>query len=279
MRHRARRPLMDHLHRLVPTSVLDRSPRWMVPALTVTVLLLGGGAIASAALVEGDSGRVVDAAADPVRSEPSVSRSAGRSSLSAGPTRTTDAAPSAPKPAPATPHAEPRESSSEPAPETPAAPAAEVSPDTVDPAAPLEGVAESAVPTSSPAEPSGPTGRDVRRPGTHPDPGGRHRARDQHRQRAGGPRRVGVRVRGRRAPTFACSVDDGDFEPCESGEEIDDLEAGWHALAVRATDLSGTPTSPRPSGAGTPPGPETRRPENESSRHAAEVTDSRAVPS
>ena len=239
MRHRARRPLMDHLHRLVPTSVLDRSPRWMVPALTVTVLLLGGGAIASAALVEGDSGPAVDAAADPVRSEPSVSRSAGRSSLPAGPTRTTDAAASAPKPAPATPDVEPTESSSESAPETPAAPAPEVSPDTVDPAAPLEGVAESAVPTSSTSEPSGPTGE------TSGDPAPTRTPEDVTApvtSIVSGPVDRGASVfefAADEPATFACSVDDGDFEPCESGEEIDDLDAGWHALAVRATDLSG----------------------------------------
>lgn len=244
MRHRARRPLMDHLQRLVPTSVLDRSPRWMVPALTVTVLLLGGGAIASAALVEEDSGPVVDAAADPVRGAPGASRSSGRPSLPAEPTRTTDAAPSTPKPAPATtPDAEPTESPTEPATKAPAAPAPEVSPDTVDPTAPLESVAGSAVPTSSPPESSSPPGDPAGE--TSADPAPTRTPEDVTApvtSIVSGPVDRGASVfefAADEPATFACSVDDGDFEPCESGEEIDDLDAGWHTLAVQATDLSG----------------------------------------
>jgi large repetitive protein len=39
--------------------------------------------------------------------------------------------------------------------------------------------------------------------------------------------------------TFTCSLDGGAYRPCGSETEYDDLAAGWHDFAVRATDDSG----------------------------------------
>jgi hypothetical protein len=39
--------------------------------------------------------------------------------------------------------------------------------------------------------------------------------------------------------TFECSLDGGSFESCVSPMRYDDLNAGWHTFAVRATDLAG----------------------------------------
>ena len=39
--------------------------------------------------------------------------------------------------------------------------------------------------------------------------------------------------------TFACSLDGAAYEPCGSPQRYSDLAAGWHTLAVRATDRAG----------------------------------------
>jgi hypothetical protein len=39
--------------------------------------------------------------------------------------------------------------------------------------------------------------------------------------------------------TFACSLDGAAYQPCGSPQRYADLAAGWHTLAVRATDAAG----------------------------------------
>jgi hypothetical protein len=45
--------------------------------------------------------------------------------------------------------------------------------------------------------------------------------------------------------TFACSLDGAAYAPCGAQLRLVDLAAGWHTLAVRATDLAGN-TDPTP---------------------------------
>ncbi|OLT23484.1 hypothetical protein BJF78_32260 [Pseudonocardia sp. CNS-139] len=45
-------------------------------------------------------------------------------------------------------------------------------------------------------------------------------------------------------PVFECALDGAAFEPCASPHEAQNLEAGPHELAVRATDLSGNVGAP-----------------------------------
>jgi hypothetical protein len=45
--------------------------------------------------------------------------------------------------------------------------------------------------------------------------------------------------------TFACSLDGAAYAPCDSPLRFLDLAAGWHTLAVRATDTAGN-TDPTP---------------------------------
>jgi hypothetical protein len=39
--------------------------------------------------------------------------------------------------------------------------------------------------------------------------------------------------------SFTCSLDGSAYTPCESPTLYSDLDAGWHTLAVRATDAAG----------------------------------------
>ena len=39
--------------------------------------------------------------------------------------------------------------------------------------------------------------------------------------------------------TFSCSLDGAGFTPCDSSTRYQDLEPGWHTLAVRAVDAAG----------------------------------------
>lgn len=43
--------------------------------------------------------------------------------------------------------------------------------------------------------------------------------------------------------TFTCSLDGGAFQACGSSAEYGKLDAGWHTLAVRATDVAGNTDS------------------------------------
>ena len=39
--------------------------------------------------------------------------------------------------------------------------------------------------------------------------------------------------------TFACSLDEAAYTPCDSPTRYADLHPGWHTFAVRATDAAG----------------------------------------
>ncbi len=45
--------------------------------------------------------------------------------------------------------------------------------------------------------------------------------------------------------SFACSLDEAAYTPCDSYTRLSDLDPGWHTLAVRATDAAGN-TDPSP---------------------------------
>ena len=218
MRHRASRPFLDFWHRL-PRSVARRPAR--VGGGLVALLATGVGTYAVVA--SGTGGGSVTPEADPPAAAPSTAEVTSSPSPSpspeaeerttAGGRRSSTARPSAP--------------TSEPSPSSPPSPSGTGSP--VD-ALPLG--TRSATPAPRPAarrttSPSPPGLDDVLAPitrlvATFPRPG-------EALLTFSSDERV----------SYTCSLDGAAYSSCASPVSYDDLDAGWHTFAVRATDAAG----------------------------------------
>ncbi|MFC7495218.1 MULTISPECIES: hypothetical protein [unclassified Nocardioides] len=228
MRSRRSRPLVD----VRPLRVLA--------LLLVLTILGGGGYVAGRAMTDGPSGPPAgsaDPAASAEGARPDLTPDTPTSGVRTPPSRSGD------------PRATATESSETPSPTTATIPSPRTTPTTPTPPS-----TSTASPSTAPEDPSeSPSSTRSASPTATPSPTGptspTASADTTPPETTVSPDSLGLDalflVSANEPATFACSLDGAAYTACGPELRLVDLAAGWHTLAVRATDAAGN-TDPTP---------------------------------
>lgn len=242
MQHRAPRPIIDLLRRIPratarPLGMVARlSPGRALVAL-VAMLTLGAGAYVAAASSLDDSANPPTASAD--RQPPgAVSRDGERPTLVAAPTPGGEA-PERGTPEPGTSGPEPTGPQPPEADLAASTPSVDVTPDPARLSQPTESPRTASItPSESPSD-NGDNGSSPSPDGSSPTPEDRIPPDTSLVEELLDGDEALFSFSATEPASFSCSLDGSAYVSCDSHSTYDDLDPGWHTLAVRATDRAG----------------------------------------